>query len=197
MNAKNFVNFHVLISHSPSCLNRDDMNMQKTAVFGGVKRVRVSSQSLKRAMRTGTYYKSTFGPASVRTRELEALIPVFAEQLKGEFDAALVAKTMELFVRAKATDDDTDIEGGQDTESPTEAPKKLAVAPWALNEIRALCTIVKDVKLSDDEVAKAREKASKQKEKKGKKKDSEQQFIDDALTAKRVKAVKDKGTGGQ
>ena len=26
--SKNFINFHVLISHSPSCLNRDDMNMQ-------------------------------------------------------------------------------------------------------------------------------------------------------------------------
>ena len=32
---KNFINFHILISHSPSCLNRDDMNMQKSAVFGG------------------------------------------------------------------------------------------------------------------------------------------------------------------
>jgi CRISPR system Cascade subunit CasC len=48
MNGKNFINYHILISHSPSCLNRDDMNMQKTAVFGGVTRVRISSQSLKR-----------------------------------------------------------------------------------------------------------------------------------------------------
>nr|WP_278181662.1 type I-E CRISPR-associated protein Cas7/Cse4/CasC [Escherichia coli] len=31
----NFINIHVLISHSPSCLNRDDMNMQKDAIFGG------------------------------------------------------------------------------------------------------------------------------------------------------------------
>lgn len=35
MSVKNFINFHVLISHSPSYLNRDDMNMQKTAMFGG------------------------------------------------------------------------------------------------------------------------------------------------------------------
>ena len=55
MTAKNFINFHVLISHSPSCLNRDDMNMQKTAVFGGMNRVRISSQSLKRAMRKSSY----------------------------------------------------------------------------------------------------------------------------------------------
>ncbi len=45
----NFINIHVLISHSPSCLNRDDMNMQKDAIFGGKRRVRISSQSLKRA----------------------------------------------------------------------------------------------------------------------------------------------------
>ena len=68
-NAKNFVNFHVVISHSPSCLNRDDMNMQKTAMFGGKKRVRVSSQSLKQAMRTSRYYKQFFSK-SCRTRYL-------------------------------------------------------------------------------------------------------------------------------
>ncbi len=66
---KNFVNFHVLISHSPSCLNRDDQNMQKRAVFGGVERTRISSQSLKRAMRTSDYYKSEFD-RSTRTRLL-------------------------------------------------------------------------------------------------------------------------------
>ena len=53
---KNFVNYHILISHSPSCLNRDDMNMQKTAVFGGKRRIRISSQCLKRAIRE--YYNS-------------------------------------------------------------------------------------------------------------------------------------------
>ena len=69
MNAHNFVNFHVLISHSPSCLNRDDMNMQKTAVFGGRTRVRISSQSLKRAMRFSPYYAGQF-TRSMRTRRL-------------------------------------------------------------------------------------------------------------------------------
>ena len=34
MSEKNFLNIHVLISHNPSCLNRDDMNMQKSAIFG-------------------------------------------------------------------------------------------------------------------------------------------------------------------
>ena len=106
MPAKNFINFHVLISHSPSCLNRDDMNMQKTAVFGGVNRVRISSQSLKRAMRFSDYYEAHLGTASTRTRQLEKLIPIFSEALKDEFEPALIAKTMELFVRANSSDDD-------------------------------------------------------------------------------------------
>ena len=191
MSAKNFINFHVLISHSPSCLNRDDMNMQKTAVFGGVNRVRVSSQSLKRSMRTSDYYTIHLGVASTRTRELEKLIPIFSEALKGEFDPALIAKTMELFVRAKASDDEADESDDQDVVADDNAGtnKKLAVAPWSVDEIRVLCGIVRDVSLNNDDIEKAKAKASKQK---GKKKKTEQEVIDEELTKKRVKTVKEK-----
>ncbi len=192
----NFINFHVLISHSPSCLNRDDMNMQKTAVFGGVNRVRISSQSLKHWMRKSSYYESHFGPASIRTRELEKLIPLFVEQLRDEFDPGLIAKTMELFVRAKAADDESEETDEQEDSASDDSgkSKKLAVAPWALEEIKVLCGIVNDVSLTDEETNKAKEKAAKQKEPKGKgkKKKSEQDFIEEALTKKRVKATEDK-----
>ncbi|MGK2915906.1 MAG: type I-E CRISPR-associated protein Cas7/Cse4/CasC [Porticoccaceae bacterium] len=191
MSAKNFINFHVLLSHSPSCLNRDDMNMQKTAVFGGVNRVRISSQSLKRAMRFSDYYEVHLGAASTRTRQLEKLIPIFTEALKDEFEPALIAKTMELFVRAKASDDDAteteDQEEGADSDAG--ANKKLAVAPWSIEEIRVLCGIVNEVTLTDEEVEKAKANSAKQK---GKKKKAEHEFIEDTLTKKRVKAVKDK-----
>ena len=42
---------HVIQSVPVACLNRDDFNSPKTAVFGGVQRARVSSQSWKRAIR--------------------------------------------------------------------------------------------------------------------------------------------------
>lgn len=42
---------HVIQSVPVACLNRDDLNSPKTAVFGGVQRARVSSQSWKRAIR--------------------------------------------------------------------------------------------------------------------------------------------------
>ena len=42
---------HVLQSFVPSLLNRDDTGSHKEALFGGVRRARVSSQSWKKAMR--------------------------------------------------------------------------------------------------------------------------------------------------
>ncbi|MBN8766822.1 MAG: type I-E CRISPR-associated protein Cas7/Cse4/CasC [Thiobacillus sp.] len=190
MSNKNFLNIHILISHSPSCLNRDDMNMQKTAVFGGVNRVRVSSQSLKRAMRTSEYYAEALGSSSTRTRDLENLIPIFTEQLQGEFEPALIAKTMELFVRAKSSDEEAeDSDEKNDAVESDASPKKLAVAPWSVEEIRVLCGIVKEVTLTEEEISKAKAAVAKQK---GKKRKTEQELLDEALTKKRIRAVKEK-----
>ena len=82
MDEKNYINYHILISHSPSNLNRDDMNMQKTAVFGGTKRTRISSQSLKRAMRKSDYYGNELGHPSTRTA---FLINQYAKGLKEQY----------------------------------------------------------------------------------------------------------------
>lgn len=46
-----FLEFHILQSFPCTCLNRDDMNMPKNAIVGGVERARVSSQCWKRAVR--------------------------------------------------------------------------------------------------------------------------------------------------
>jgi len=48
---KLFMDIHVIQTVPPSCLNRDDTGSPKTAVYGGVRRARVSSQCWKRAMR--------------------------------------------------------------------------------------------------------------------------------------------------
>jgi len=47
----NHLELHMLQSVPVSCLNRDDLNSPKTAIFGGVQRARVSSQCWKRAIR--------------------------------------------------------------------------------------------------------------------------------------------------
>ena len=50
-NTRLYVDFHVLQTVPPSCVNRDDTGSPKTAIYGGVTRARVSSQAWKHAMR--------------------------------------------------------------------------------------------------------------------------------------------------
>ena len=42
---------HIIQNFAPSNLNRDDVGSPKECKFGGVRRARISSQALKRAMR--------------------------------------------------------------------------------------------------------------------------------------------------
>ncbi|MEN8168735.1 MAG: type I-E CRISPR-associated protein Cas7/Cse4/CasC [Pseudomonadota bacterium] len=129
MSDKNFINIHALISHSPSCLNRDDMNMQKSAVFGGVRRVRISSQSLKRAMRKSDYYHTHIGGHSLRTRDLAKLKEKFIHALSDRYSEEQIATAMDLFVKGEKKE-------------PGAEEKKIAVAPWAVSEIGEVCRII-------------------------------------------------------
>ena len=52
-----FIQLHFLTSYPPSNPNRDDLGRPKTAKMGGVDRLRISSQSLKRAWRTSDICK--------------------------------------------------------------------------------------------------------------------------------------------
>ncbi|MDI1461083.1 type I-E CRISPR-associated protein Cas7/Cse4/CasC [Catellatospora sp. KI3] len=49
--SRTVIDVHILQTVPPSNLNRDDTGSPKTAVYGGVRRARVSSQAWKRAMR--------------------------------------------------------------------------------------------------------------------------------------------------
>ena len=69
------IELHTLTAHAPSNLNRDDFGRPKTALFGGTERARISSQSLKRAIRTSDYLKSQLeGRISTRSRDIPKLI---------------------------------------------------------------------------------------------------------------------------
>jgi CRISPR system Cascade subunit CasC len=51
-----FLQLHLLTFYPPSNLNRDDTGRPKTATVGGVPRLRISSQALKRAWRTSSVF---------------------------------------------------------------------------------------------------------------------------------------------
>lgn len=66
-----FLQLHLLTSYPPACLNRDDLNRPKSAVMGGVPRLRISSQSLKRAWRTSDVFSEQLtGKIGIRSKEL-------------------------------------------------------------------------------------------------------------------------------
>lgn len=66
-----FIQLHLLTSYPPSNLNRDELGRPKTAKMGGKDRLRISSQSLKRAWRTSDLIEKTLEDhIGTRTRRI-------------------------------------------------------------------------------------------------------------------------------
>lgn len=131
MSNKNFVNFHIITSHSVSNLNRDDMGLQKTALFGGKKRTRISSQCEKRALRTSKYYNKNIGEASIRTRELGSLLVKSIEKLGNKYSEDIITNVIERISGEKNLTTETSIK---------------TVAAWAISEIGEYCKIYTSLK---------------------------------------------------
>lgn len=74
--------FHMLTSFPPSCSNRDDTNRHKSCKFGNEGRLRISSQSLKAAMRRSL--GSATNPAFDLSRRTKRLFVPIEEQLIAE-----------------------------------------------------------------------------------------------------------------
>ena len=76
------IELHAIQTFAPSNLNRDDTGNPKEALFGGVRRARISSQSAKRAMRMSDIFKDSVRvPIANRTKHL---IPYLVERLEQE-----------------------------------------------------------------------------------------------------------------
>ena len=110
-----FLQLHLLTAYGPSNLNRDDTGRPKSVVFGGVPRLRVSSQSLKRAWRTSEAFASKLdGHLASRTQRLGK--DVYGRLLNGgmpEDQALATARTIAgIFgkIRKEGDDEPTFIE---------------------------------------------------------------------------------------
>ncbi|NLX42972.1 MAG: type I-E CRISPR-associated protein Cas7/Cse4/CasC, partial [Chloroflexi bacterium] len=66
-----FIELHLIQNFVPANLNRDDTNNPKDCEFGGVRRARISSQCLKRAIRQAPVFEQTTAMASgLRTKRM-------------------------------------------------------------------------------------------------------------------------------
>jgi CRISPR system Cascade subunit CasC len=70
-----FIELHILQNFAPSNLNRDDTGNPKDTEFGGVRRARVSSQAIKRAIRTQKIFADKTGVETAdRTKWITRLL---------------------------------------------------------------------------------------------------------------------------
>jgi CRISPR system Cascade subunit CasC len=87
-----FVELHMIQNFSPSNLNRDDLNNPKECEFGGVRRARISSQCIKRAIRDHELFEETTGVDNgKRTKWMIDLLSEPLQDEKSEEEAEAVA----------------------------------------------------------------------------------------------------------
>jgi CRISPR system Cascade subunit CasC len=108
-----FVEMHLLRSFPPSNLNRDDLGSPKTALFGGARRLRISSQCLKRTWRMSEHFRGSFAAdqLGVRTDRLpEEVLALTGKLLSEEGREGLLALLGSIGKKgAKAKEDDDDV----------------------------------------------------------------------------------------
>lgn len=139
-----FVQLHLLISYPPANLNRDDSGQPKTARLGGVERLRVSSQSLKRAWRTSEIFQQQLaGSIGSRTKLLgvtayEQLLAAGVADKQAKDWAGQIAK----------------VYGAVKKDKPLEIEQLVHVAPEELGSLKALVSTLAQEKRAptDDEL---------------------------------------------
>jgi CRISPR system Cascade subunit CasC len=91
------IEIHMLQNHAPSNLNRDDTGSPKEAHFGGYLRARISSQCIKRSIRTSEIFRQAMSEhLAVRTKRL-------GERLQGELLALGRSEAEVLEITRKAS----------------------------------------------------------------------------------------------
>lgn len=81
-----FVDVYALQTVPPSNINRDDTGAPKTAVYGGVRRARVSSQAWKRAMRETFSEYLPEGSLGVRTKLAAELLAAKISEFRPDLE---------------------------------------------------------------------------------------------------------------
>ncbi len=103
-----FIELHIIQNFAPANLNRDDTGSPKDCEFGGLRRARISSQCLKRAIRESFRTDKLISKEYLaeRTKRLvETLAGRLKEQGKNEDEARRVAEALLNGVKLKVKDD--------------------------------------------------------------------------------------------
>jgi CRISPR system Cascade subunit CasC len=139
------IEIHMVQNHSPANLNRDDLGAPKTCYFGGVLRSRISSQCIKRSIRTSDEFRTLL--AGRRTRDLAKRI--LDEFEGGQAERRRVEKILDLCgFKPKKSKKSTDDEVEDDEEKSQRSKAPLFVTQEA---IRAMARLLQEGKSKSEE----------------------------------------------
>ena len=134
MSKKNnlYVDIHILQTVPPSCVNRDDTGSPKTAVYGGVRRARVSSQSWKRAVRMA--FREMYAPEelSARTKRIVRMVQKQISAITPDKDAE--QKAVQVLQAAGLPINSKDLDKGTEALFFMSEAQARALAEIAVNE---------------------------------------------------------------
>lgn len=120
---------HILQNHAPSNLNRDENGDPKDCLFGGVRRARISSQSLKRSIRYSDVLRddSTLSPLLAQRSQLSTHVRNYLEAsdrlktLSKETQSAIWRQAANLAMASKKGKDTESDEADSETDASSDA----------------------------------------------------------------------------
>lgn len=143
--SRTIIDVHVLQTVPPSNLNRDDTGTPKTAIYGGVRRARVSSQAWKRATRRafgGLLDPSELGVRTRRVAEAVAeRITALDDSLNGADTLRLAAETVQAATGAKVEPPKRKVESAKKNGEPAPAPESSYLLFLSSRQLDALALL--------------------------------------------------------
>lgn len=132
-----FVQLHLLTEYPLSNPNRDDLGRPKTARIGGSERQRISSQSLKRAIRTHEAFREALaGHTGQRTQRMGEEIIAHLTTAKGAPEAEAIRIAKQIVTVFGSIEDKKDVDKARTKQlafvSPDERAAALELAERAL-----------------------------------------------------------------
>ena len=145
-----FIEFHALRSFPPSNLNRDDLGSPKTAIFGGARRLRISSQCLKRTWRTSEHFRGAFAEEQLGVRTdrlpeqvLKALGPGFDDLARQGLIALLASIGKKQQPDKNSEDSQENAETAENTDSNETAARTVHLLFLSRQEVEAVADFSK------------------------------------------------------
>ncbi|MGI5118802.1 type I-E CRISPR-associated protein Cas7/Cse4/CasC [Marinactinospora thermotolerans] len=165
---RTILDLHVLQTVPPSNLNRDDTGSPKTAVYGGVRRARVSSQAWKRATRLAFHDLLDPRELGTRTKRVVELLSGRIHELDSGLDEKtrwnLAAETVKTATGAKIEVPKRKADSAKKKGEEEPAPESSYLLFLSARQLDALAALAVEGK--DDIAAFFKDKANKERAKK-------------------------------